>query len=57
MDNMDNNNQPLNLSDELKDKGFVQITLEYGITYVYNEKFWNEFLYGDVSKLVTNKNK
>ena len=54
---MDNNNQQPKLTNELKDKGFVQITLEDGSTYIYNEKFWNEFLYGDVNKLVTNKNK
>jgi hypothetical protein len=54
---MDNNNQPPKLSDELKENGWITITDKDGRTYVYNEKFWNEFLYGDVSKLVNNKNK
>jgi len=56
---MDNNNQPQEFSEQniTKNNGTVTITLEDGRTYVYNEKFWNEFLYGDVSKLVNNKNK
>ena len=38
-----------------KKNGWVSITLPDGNIYTYNEKFWNEFLYGDVSKLISNK--
>ena len=37
------------------ENGLVTITLPDGNQYTYNERFWNEFLYGDVSKLIDNK--